>query len=109
MRSNNHSLPVVQGAVLSYLLDGHETRLAIGTPAWYSWLDGATCFVYRGPFGSFTARKERAGNKRGDRYWRAYRKRSGKLHRAYLGRSADLTGARLDAAAARLVPQREEE
>src|SRR5690242_10780140 len=109
MRNNDPSLPIVQGAMLSYLHDGLEVRLAIETPAWYIWLNSATGFSYRGLFGSFTARKERAGNKRGDWYWRAYHKRSGKLHRAYLGRSANLTGAHLDTVAAMLASQREEE
>src|SRR5260370_13103309 len=53
--------------------------------------------------GTFTARKEQAGNKRGGRYWKAYRRRNGKLHRAYLGKSEELTLERLNAIAAALA------
>src|SRR4051794_36227250 len=74
MRNNDLSLPVVQGATLSFLGDGREAPLAVGTPAGYAGLQPASGSAYRGPLGSFTARKERAGNKRGDWYWRAYRK-----------------------------------
>ena len=40
--------------------------------------------LFRSKEGHFTARKERAGNRRGETHWRAYRKRGGKLHQAYL-------------------------
>src|SRR5215469_14135256 len=81
--------------------------LTVGTPAWYAWLDTTTRFAFRSPFGTFTARKERAGHQRGEWYWRAYRKRGGKLYRAYLGHSAALTGAHLHAVAAKLAAQQE--
>src|SRR5207302_1541121 len=45
--------------------------------------------------GSYTARKERAGNHRGGWYWKAYRTYQGRLYRAYLGKREDLTLARL--------------
>jgi hypothetical protein len=48
-------------------------------------------FAFRSAFGTFTARKEQASNKRGGWYWRAYRKREGKLHRVYLGKSEEVT------------------
>jgi LuxR family maltose regulon positive regulatory protein len=47
-------------------------------------------------------RRERAGNQRGDWYWRAYRKRDGKLHRIYVGKTGELTLERLDAVARHL-------
>jgi len=109
MRNDDHSTPVVQGETLIYLCDGQDSRLTVGTPAWYAWLGTATHFAFRSPFGTFTARKECAGNKRGDRYWRAYRKRGGKLYRAYLGQSAALTSLHLNAIAAKLSAQQEED
>src|SRR5579875_1414091 len=102
---DDRSIPIVEGEALLYLSDGQNGRLPVGTPAWYAWLDTATRFAFRSPFGTFTARKERAGNRRGGWYWRAYRKRGGKLYRAYLGHSATLTNTRLQAIAARLAAQ----
>jgi len=102
MSKDDITLPAVQGETLIYLNDGQEARLMVGTPAWYAWLESATRFAFRSPFGTFTARKERAGHQRGEWYWRAYRKRGGKLYRAYLGHSAALTGAHLHAVTAKL-------
>ncbi len=107
MRNDDHSTPVVQGETLIYLSDGQDSRLTVGTPAWYAWLGTTTRFAFRSPFGTFTARKECAGNKHGDWYWRAYRKRGGKLYRAYLGQSAALTSLHLNAIAAKLSAQYE--
>src|SRR5215467_11820022 len=99
---------VMKGETLIYLSDGQEARLMVGTPAWYAWLGSATRFAFRSAFGNFTARKERAGNQRGEWYWRAYRKRGGKLYRSYLGHSAALTSAHLHDIAAKLTAQQEE-
>jgi hypothetical protein len=79
MSNDDNSTPIVQGQTLLYLSDGRARRVQVGTPAWYAWLESATRFAFRSPFGTFTARKERAGNQRGGWYWRAYRKRGGKL------------------------------
>jgi predicted ATPase/DNA-binding CsgD family transcriptional regulator len=92
--------PIIQGETLTYQQDGHTAQVVVGTSGWYAWLETASTFTFRSVYGSFTARKERAGNKRGGPYWRAYRKRDGKLHRAYLGKSEELTLARLNATAA---------
>jgi ATP-dependent Clp protease ATP-binding subunit ClpA len=73
----------------------------VGTPAWYAWLRTVTSFRMRSPFGTFTVRREQAGNQRGSWYWRAYRKREGKLHRVYLG-TEEVTLERLSTVAARL-------
>jgi LuxR family maltose regulon positive regulatory protein len=73
----------------------------VGSPAWYTWLDGATAFAFRGEHGAFMAHKERRGHAGG--YWKAYRKRAGRLYRAYLGISADLTLDHLNAIAAELT------
>jgi hypothetical protein len=35
--------------------------IAVGTPAWYAWLEDATTFAFRSAVGGFTARKERHG------------------------------------------------
>ncbi len=74
--------------------------IAVGSPAWFAWLEQSTGFSFRGPTGVFTARRE--ARERGDGYWRAYRTVDGRQRRAYLGRSADLTPERLRAVAARL-------
>jgi predicted ATPase/class 3 adenylate cyclase/DNA-binding CsgD family transcriptional regulator len=89
--------------VESSTLIGSEGAAAItvGTPAWYTWLEGATAFAFVSAQGTFTARKERGG--RTGWYWKAYRKQVGKVRSAYLGRSADLTFDRLIAAAAALA------
>src|SRR5215472_17499308 len=107
MGNDDNIIPVVQGETLLYLSNGQHDRVQVGTPAWSAWLESATRFAFRSPFGTFTARKERAGHQRGEWYWRAYRKRGGKLYRAYLGHSAALTGAHLHAVAAKLSEQQE--
>ncbi len=48
-------------------------------------------FTYTLDGETFTARRERAGNKRGGWYWRASHQHDGKLHRVYLGTSEELT------------------
>src|SRR5262249_4658405 len=74
----------------------------VGTPAWYAWLNTATTFAFRSEVGTFTARREQAGHKRGGWYWRAYRKREGQLHRIYLGTGEKATLERLRTVAAAL-------
>jgi len=68
----------------------------VGTPEWYTWLNAVSTFAFSSEYGSFTARKEPAGNRRGGEYWKAYRTLEGKLHRAYLGKSEALTPERLN-------------
>jgi LuxR family maltose regulon positive regulatory protein len=69
--------------------------LPVGTPAWYAWLGTASSFAFTSEAGTFTARKERAGNQRGGWYWKAYHKQHGKLTTLYIGKSETLTLARL--------------
>lgn len=95
--------PFIHGETLTYEQDGQSVQVIVGMPGWYNWLNTATIFTFRGTDAVFTARKERAGNKRGELYWRAYRKNQGKLHRIYLGKSEELTLERLKAAAAMLA------
>jgi LuxR family maltose regulon positive regulatory protein len=76
---------------------GVADAIAVGSPAWYAWLEQATTFAFAGAQGGFTARKEHRG--RSGWYWKAYRKQAGQLRSAYLGKSADLTLDRLNAVA----------
>jgi AAA domain-containing protein len=96
---------IIQDEVLTYQQDDSTAQVIVGSAGWYAWLQAASTFTFRSGQGSFTARKERAGNRRGEPYWRAYQKRGGKLHRAYLGKSGDLTLERLRATAAVLAGQ----
>jgi short-subunit dehydrogenase len=75
----------------------------VGTPAWYNWLTTARTFAFTGGSGTFTARKERAGNKRGGWYWKAYRTQHSKHSSLYLGKSEALTLERLHAVAQTLA------
>lgn len=93
--------PLIQGKILTYQRDGQAQTLVVGTPAWYAWLQTTTTFTFTSDKGTFTARRERAGNRRGSWYWRAYYKHDGKLRRAYLGRSEEMTLERLSAVATR--------
>ena len=99
--------PAVQGEVLTWYVDTHEQQLAVGTPAWYSWLQEASLFAFVGESGSFTARKET--KPQGAPYWRAYRKRGGRLYHTYLGKSEQLTLEHLNAIAVLLARRGEGE
>src|SRR5260370_584936 len=79
--------PIIQDGILTDLRDGSPVQIVVDSRDWYSWLQTASTFTFRGEDGSFTAHKERAGNRRGRAYWRAYRTWQGKLHRSYLGQS----------------------
>ncbi|MEO7913404.1 MAG: hypothetical protein ABIV47_27455, partial [Roseiflexaceae bacterium] len=81
------------------LLDHAAGVIAVGSPAWYTWLEDATSFVFHSQHGTFTAHKERRGPTQ--EYWKAYR-RAGRLQRVYLGKSSELTLDRLNTAAAEL-------
>src|SRR4051794_7642148 len=85
------------------LLSGHggAPPIAVGSPAWFAWLEQASLFAFRSSAGGFTARRETRA--RGGGYWRAYRTVAGRQRRAYLGRAADLTIERLHAAAIQLA------
>ena len=91
--------PIIQDGILTDLRDGTPVQIVVDTSDWYAWLQTASTFTFRGEHGSFTAHKERAGNRRGRAYWRAYRTWQGKLHRAYLGQSEELTLERLQSVA----------
>ena len=91
-----HSTPIVKIDTLFYYQNGQQRTLKVGTPEWYTWLNNSPTFAFSSEYGSFTARKETSGNRRGGEYWKAYRTRNGKLHRAYLGKSEALTLERLN-------------
>src|SRR5438034_1747165 len=91
--------PIVQGDTLVYQQGRHEQTLAVGTAAWYSWLETASTFAFVSGSGTFTARREQSGHKRGGWYWKAYRKQHGKLSSRYLRKSETVTLARLQAVA----------
>ena len=90
----------VEGDRLALAADA-ASPIAVGTPAWFAWLESATTFAFTSPAGHFTARKE--ARRRGGGYWKAYHTAHGTLHRAYLGKTADLTLDRLNRAAATLA------
>jgi hypothetical protein len=72
MGNDEQAMPVVQEDTLLYQKNGQACRLTVGTSAWYAWLSTATTFAFRSAIGTFTARREQAGHKRGGWYWRAY-------------------------------------
>ncbi len=98
--------PIIQDGILTYQVDGQPAQLVVDSAGWYGWLETASTFTFRDEQGSFTAHKERAGNRRGGPYWRAYCTRQGRLQRIYLGQSEAVTLPRLQAVAARLFGRR---
>jgi predicted ATPase/DNA-binding CsgD family transcriptional regulator len=101
--------PLIQDDTLTYHQAGQPAQLLVDTADWYAWLRTASTFAFHGEQGTFTARKERAGSRRGGEYWKAYRRRHGKLYRAYLGKSEELTLERLQAVAVVLASKGAEE
>src|SRR5947207_1955369 len=97
--------PIIQDEILTYLQGNSLAQIVVGSSEWYTWLQTASTFTFRSGEAHFTARKERAGNRRGEPYWRAYQKRGGKLHRVYLGKSGELSLERLRTTAALLTGQ----
>ncbi|HEX2912693.1 MAG TPA: LuxR C-terminal-related transcriptional regulator [Chloroflexia bacterium] len=95
--------PAVHFNTLTYFKDEQPVEIAVESQDWYNWLESATSFAYGSSKGSFTARKEQAGHKRGGSYWRAYRKIGGKLYQSYLGRDEELTLVRLNEIATLLL------
>jgi predicted ATPase/DNA-binding CsgD family transcriptional regulator len=94
--------PTLHEDTLLYQQDGRTQKIKLDTSEWHEWLSTASTFTFRSASGTFTARKERAGNNRGGQYWKAYRRRGGKLLSAYIGKSESLTIERLHAVAAQL-------
>lgn len=101
--------PLIEGQTLTYYQSGQPLHLQVNTSEWYTWLRTASTFTFHGEQGSFTARKEPAGSRRGGEYWKAYRRHHGKLYRAYLGKSEELTLKRLNASTVLLARRAEGE
>src|SRR5438067_1982213 len=101
--------PLIEGNTLTYQQCGQPAHLLVDTSEWYAWLPSASTFTFYSGRGTFTARKERAGSRRGGEYWKAYRRRHGKLYRVYLGKSEQLTLERLNAIAVLLARRGEGE
>lgn len=99
-------LPTIRGNTLFYFQHSEIHTLVVGTEDWHAWLADATIFAFEDLYGTFTARKERAGSQRGGWYWKAYRRYNGKLQRVYLGKAEDVTLAQLQRAAAKLSQQK---
>ncbi|WP_220198142.1 hypothetical protein [Ktedonospora formicarum] len=95
MERPTRSEGVVAGSTLFYRLDAQEGSISVDSPAWYSWLERAHSFSFRGDEGTFTAHKARASNQRGGWYWYAYCHRDGHFFRSYLGASKKLTLERM--------------
>src|SRR6266566_3373737 len=108
MSNEDQTTAIVAGETLIYQRDGEDYQLHVGTSAWYAWLQTATLFRVRSPFGTFTMRREQAGHKQGAWYWRAYRKRGGTLQRVYVGKVEEVTPERLNAVARQLFGQGEQ-
>ena len=98
--------PIIQDGILTYQLGEQAAQLVVDSADWYGWLETASTFTFRNEDGRFTAHKERAGNRRGRSYWRAYCTRQGQLQRIYLGQSEALTLHQLQSVAARLFGMR---
>ncbi len=97
------AIPILRNDKLSYRQENATHIIVAGTPTWNLWLQNAKVFVVEHELGTFTARKERAGNRRGSEYWRAYYRCQGTLHRMYIGKTEEVTLVSLDETMKRLV------
>jgi LuxR family maltose regulon positive regulatory protein len=95
--------PQVGNGVLVYHGETQLETVAVGSAAWWRWLDDprTTTFRVNHPMGAFTARKEH--RQRGSSYWYAYRTQGGRRHKSYLGRAEALTLRRLEEVATHLA------
>jgi LuxR family maltose regulon positive regulatory protein len=99
------STPTIRDGRLLCYTEEQAASIAVGSEQWFAWLceETSTIFSFHVLDGSYTARKERAGSRRGGWYWKAYRTYQGRLYRAYLGKSEDLTLTRLNEVAQTLA------
>jgi LuxR family transcriptional regulator, maltose regulon positive regulatory protein len=98
-----HLTPHVEQGTLTLRNPDAEEMIAVGTSAWFTWLETATAFTFACADGTFTARRERSSSGRSTWYWRAYQHRTGTRRRAYLGKAAELSLGRLHTVAAQLA------
>ena len=96
--------PTVVEGVLTYQHDGVVSHISVGSADWECWLHLADRFRVQHPQGTFTVRKEQAGNHRGTGYWRAYRRHKGVLRQVYLGPTEKVNLDRLDQVSKCLCP-----
>nr|MBA2679849.1 hypothetical protein [Ktedonobacteraceae bacterium] len=84
------------------LVNGADVPVAVGSPAWFSWLSEAKppSFSLREEGLTCTFRSERRG---GASFWYAYHKRQGKLRKVYAGPSSALTQEHLAAVLAKVT------
>jgi hypothetical protein len=61
--------PIIQDGILTDLRDGSALQIVVDSSDWFTWLQSASTFTFRGEQGFFTAHKERAGHRRGKAYW----------------------------------------
>lgn len=99
-RQENRATPKIVSGIL-YTEDEATTGTAVGSPAWFVWLDTASTFYFEARPASFTAHRER--RQRGGHYWTAYRRQAGILRRCYLGKADQLTLDRLQTVATTLA------
>src|SRR5258708_32585733 len=92
------STPTISNTTLLSTEEDQAITRVVASVQWFEWLrkETSTISSFHSLDGSYTARKERAGNRRGGWYWKAYRKHQGTQYRAYIGKSEDLTLARLN-------------
>ncbi len=89
----SRSIPTIQDGVLAPgKTPSADSTSAVGTPAWFEWLECHSTFRFTCSEGTYTARKERRAD---SWYWYAYRRAQGRLHTLYIGKSHDLTLLRL--------------
>ena len=76
--------------------------IAVGSPAWFAWLEGADCFSCKPQASTYrlTVRKEK---RRNTFYWSAYLKIDRKLHNAYVGPALAITAQRLEKVSTNLL------
>ena len=96
------TVPSVEGGRL-YHSESGDNPIIVGTPAWYTWLEHHTSFLFVDRTGTFTARK--SDSDPSNSYWEASRTRQGKLYRTHLGLSNTLTLSRLQIAAQTLASE----
>jgi LuxR family maltose regulon positive regulatory protein len=98
-RQASRKTPKVVSGIL--YTDDAFTGTAVGSPAWFAWLDTVSTFYFEGKIGTFTAHREH--RQRGGLYWVAYRRRAGVLRRSHLGKAHLLTLDCLQTTAANLA------
>src|SRR5260370_6941422 len=85
--------PTIRDTTLLVYEEGQTISLVVGSEQWFEWLrkDTSTIFSVHTLDGSYTARKELAGNRRGGGYWKAYPTPHGTLYPPHLANRQNLT------------------